>query len=210
MCTPITNIDYEHDCNQAIVTQKKEESLQYSHLFSLVSNQGMIKNLIVISDDILFTNQYVIIKGFFENEPERITRWYITRWKEDIKGEQEPVCYGDKIKLYSSNEMYQQWTYPRKIELSNEENELFYWQVCWNDGKLPPKVSSNFVIKKEKELGEKIKETTITVYRKDLGWMVAGSVLIALVVLLIIVLIVLSYYISRVWKIKLNDFIIKK
>lgn len=206
MCTPINKIDYDYDCNQTLQVLRKDEKLQYIHLFSLVCSEGTIKNLIILSEDIVFPEQYIIVKGFFEQEPERITRWFVKRVALDTpnkdlsepthkdlskpthKGSQEPLCYGDTIKLYDTSELKNSWQYPRNTSTKGTE-----FQLCWNDGKVPPKVSStnNIVIKQEKS--PTIKETTVTVYKKDIGWLVAGSVLIALVVILLIIVIALLY-----------------
>ena len=214
MCEPINNLHYEFDCYQTVTTLGKTEELQYMHYFSLVSTKGMLKNIVIHSDKTIFGDEYILLQGFYPNESKRITRWVINYTSNHKKDVQEPLCYGDRIHLYDTHDKQKIWSYPNKLislPLTEDSQDTTEWQVCWNDGKLPPKISSNNIIIKEKVIEKnETKETTITVYKKDIGWMVAGSVLIALVIVLLIVLIILSYYISRVWKLKLKDFIIPK
>ena len=208
MCQPINEINYEYDCHYSLTTLSKNEAIQYGHYFSLASEEGTIKDLIISSEENVFFNQYVLILGFFPEEPKRISRWYVKQSSSQNTGNvQEPICYGDRVFLYDTDEYKNLWTYPRDITATPSTDSLCEWQFCWNDGKLPPKVSrDNIIISEKSDTVEN--DTTVTVYKKDIGWMVASSILIVLVIILIIILIVLSYYINKVWKIKLKDFII--
>ena len=208
MCQPINKINYEHDCHHSLTTLSKNEAIQYGHYFSLASEEGTIKDLIISSEENVFFNQYIIILGFFPKEPKRISRWYIKQSSsQNTSNVQEPICYGDRVFLYDTDECKNLWTYPRDITTlslfssSSSSTLMGEWQFCWNDGKLPPKVSNdNIIISEKSDIIDHKNNTTITIYKKDIGWIVAGSILIVLVIILIIVLIVLSYYISNVWK----------
>ena len=211
MCQPINKLDYKHYCYETLVTLGKKENVQYLHYFSLVCTKGISKNLIILSDGPIFSNEYIFLYGFYPDEPKRLTKWFITYSSSLNKNIQNPLCYGDRVYLYDSDRCENIWAFPNKLITKNiSKEEVCEWQISWNDGTLPPKVNpENFIVKEEKSLKNK-QETTITVYKKDLSWMIAGSILIALVVIMLVVLIILSYYISRVWKIKLKDFIINK
>lgn len=201
MCLPIIELDYEYDCNQPISILRDNEELQYFHFFSLVSEEGKINKLIILSNKIIFSHQEVLLKGFFELQHQRISRWYIIR-EDNFKNSQEPLCYGDKVIFYTDSTLNDCWTYPRSITKTK-----YVWQLAWNDGKIPPLVKSenNFIIKRKFEEVVQDPVEPITIYKKDKDWLIVGSVLICLVTILLIILIVLSVYIGKTLKnIKFN------
>ena len=240
MCEPIfKKSTYEVDCNQSVVTLGSNEEMQYAHYFSITCTEGIVKNLTILANGLVYKNEYMNIQGFYPDEPKRVTRWYC-EGESSSGSPEEPLCYGDKVYLYTNDTKKKHWAYPRLIsqQLAADETTplpqpaakpplqqaaatkplvplqqqpaAVKWQISWNDGTLPPKVSKDNIIIKSVSGDSPDMVSTVTVYKKDIGWMVTGSILIALVIILLIVLIILSYYISRVWKIKLKDFVIYK
>lgn len=192
MCEAFNVFSYEHDCTQALTTLTTTETLQYTHYFSIVTpDRDIIRDLVILSDTPIFFNQYVIVFGFYEDK-KRMSRWYITPGPSSLsKNLYEPVYYGDTLCFHDSSAKKNTWVYPRDIVADGTTE----WQLCWNDGSLPPKIES--VHLQAKELEEDEETITKIIYRHKPEWVVVGSVMIGIVVLMGGIIGVLSY---KLWK----------